>query len=251
MAKAEAPRLKGIVTQRETAAPAEVSIRNYVDLLWVVGAGVLGVSLLCITAAIALANPNTSAALQPPSIIELAIANVNTAAALTVEAFPQHLITPTIFPSNTLALSSLASPTTIVSITPTIVASRTLIPVTSTRRPKQGQSAGPVSSTTPIVLPTQTNSPLPPPTLTSTPSPLPTLTNTPNPTRTPRPSRTPTDVPPPTTEVPPPTTEVPPPTTAVPPPTTDVPPPTTEVPPPTTDVPPPTTEVPPPTVTTP
>ncbi len=242
MAKAEAPRMKGIVVQRETSAPPEVNIKSYVDLLWVVGAGVVGVSLLCVAAGIALANP-ASAALQPQSIIQIAIANVNTAAALTMEAFPQNLITPTVIPSNTLASNAISFSPTVTFLPPTITASATFIPLTSTRRPGQGSNSNPNPSSTPTQAPTETSSPLPPPTLTavptqtSSPVPPPTITDTPKPTKTPKPTRTRTPIPPPTdTLVPPTDTLAPPPTdTAVPPPTdTSTPPPTdTSAPPPT------------------
>src|SRR5688500_5523174 len=210
MAKAEAPRIEGVVVQRETTAPPEVNIKNYVDLLWVVGAGVFGFSLLCVTAGIALANPHTSASLQPKSIIQIAIDNVNTAAVLTMEAFPQNLITPTLLPSNTPTSSNL-SPTVVASITPTVTASATFVPRTSTQRPRQGGNSNSNPQNIPTLVPTQSSSPIPPPTWTNSPVPSPTITNTPAPTRTPRPTRTRTPVP--TTEIPPPTTEIPPPTT--------------------------------------
>ena len=253
MAKVEAPRMNGIKVQTETIGP-EANIREYVGLLWVVVAAALGVSLLCVPAGIALQDPNSAANLRPRSIMDIAIANVNTAAALTVEAFSGVLTTPTIVPSDTATFNPTFTFTA--SFTSTVIASRTSIPPTITRRPGQGQGAGPVSPNTPIVVPTQTNSPLPPPTLTSapiqtsTPIPPPTISKTPKPTKTPVPPPT-TDVPPPTTDVPPPTTDVPPPTTEPPPATPDPPPPTTDVPPPTTEPPPATTEPPPPTVGTP
>ena len=195
MAKAEAPRIGGVVVQRETTAPPEVNIKNYVDLLWVVGAGVLGFSLLCVTAGIALANPNMSASLQPQSIIQIAIANVNTAAALTMEAFPQHLITPTLVPSNTLETSKTSSPTAVASITPTVTASAIFIQPTGTDRTRGGANSNPEPLSTATLVPTQTNSPLPPPTLTSSPNPSPTITRTPRPTRTRTPIPSPTDTP--------------------------------------------------------
>src|SRR5687767_3327674 len=206
MAKAEAPRIEGVVVQRETTAPPEVNIKNYVDLLWVVGAGVFGFSLLCVTAGIALANPHTSASLQPKNIIQIAIDQVNTAAVLTMEAFPQNLITPTLVLSNTPTSSNL-SPTVVASITPTVTASATFAPRTSTQRPRQGGNSNSNSQNIPTLVPTQTSSPLPP-TLTSSPNPSPTITNTPRPTRTrtpipsptntPRPTRTRTPIPSPT-----------------------------------------------------
>ena len=235
MAKAEAPRIEGIVVQRETkTAPSEVNLKHYIDLLWVVAAGAVGVSLLCVTAGIALANPHTSAVLQPPSIIQIAVDNVNTAAALTVEAFPQELITPTLNPSNTQVPASLTFSPTVTLIPPTVTTTKTFIPITSTNRPRQVGNSNSNPVITPTWVPTQTSSPLPPPTWTNSPIPPPTDTNTPGPTRTPRPTRTRTPVPtdtsaPPTDTAEPPTeTSAPPPTdTSAPPPTdTSAPPPT-------------------------
>jgi len=260
MAKLVAP---GIQVQRQTTAVPEARINQYVQLLWVVAAGGLGIALLCVAASIGLADTNlsASAALQSRGIVDLAIANVNTAQALTVEAFSAILPALTAFPSNSPTVNPTFTITTTASFTPSVIASRTSISMTRTRRPGEGFF---FPTSTQIFLPTHTNTSQPPPTITmtfvptetSTSSPVPTVsTKTPKPTRT----RTSTPVPPPTntvtpvptTELPPPTTEVPPPTTEVPPPTTEVPPPTTEVPPPPTEVPPPTTEVPPPTASTP
>gem|GEM_PF-1034836 len=266
MAKLVAP---GIQVQRQTTAGQEAHINHYVQLLWVVAAGGLGIALLCVAASIGLADTNSSAsaALQSRGIVDLAIANVNTAQALTVEAFSAILPALTAFPSNSPTVNPTITITTTASFTPSAIASRTSISLTRTRRPGEGFF---FPTSTQIFLPTQTNTSQPPstitktfvPTGTSSPAPTPTvkITKTPKPTRTPTPTPLPTnivtpmpttEVPPPTTEVPPPTTEVPPPTTEVPPPTTEVPPPTTEVPPPTTEAPPPPTEVPPATVGTP
>ena len=59
------------------------SFRDYTSLLGVVAAGLLGISLLCVTSAIALSAPNapTPLALEPASIVDLAVNNVNTVAA--------------------------------------------------------------------------------------------------------------------------------------------------------------------------
>src|SRR5688572_4746139 len=254
MAKLVAP---GIQVQRQTAAAPEAHLNQYVQLLWVVAAGGLGIALLCVAASIGLADTNStaSAALQSRSIVELAIANVNTAQALTVEAFSAVLPALTAFPSNSPTVNPTFTITTTASFTPPVIASRTSISLTRTRRPGEGFS---FATSTQILLPTQTNTSQPSPTSTVTSIPTETSTSSPVPTvitRTPRPTRTRTSTPVPaptetvtsipTTDVPLPTTEVPPPTTEIPPPTTEAPTPTTEVPPPTTEVPPPTTEVPP------
>jgi len=259
MAKLVAP---GIQVQRQTTAAPDTYLNQYVQLLWVVAAGGLGIALLCVAASIGLADTNSSAsaALQSRGIVDLAIANVNTAQALTVEAFSAVLPALTTFPSNSPTVNPTLTITTTASFTPSVTASYTSISLTRTRRPGAGFIFG---TSTQVILPTQTNTSQPPPTSTmitiptqaSTPSPVPTvITRTPRPTRTrtstpvPVPTDTLTSVP--TTEVPPPPTEIPP-TTEISPPTTEVPPTTTEEPPPTTEVPPPTTEVPQPTEGTP
>ena len=71
------------------------SLRDYTSLLGVVAAGILGMSLLCITSAIALSNPDPAnpIVLEPASIVDMAIQNLNTAndAAIfnTMESLPE------------------------------------------------------------------------------------------------------------------------------------------------------------------
>ncbi|HZJ22441.1 MAG TPA: hypothetical protein VFD54_03970, partial [Anaerolineales bacterium] len=64
------------------------SLRDYTSLLGVVAAGILGMSLLCITSVIALSNPDPAnpIVLEPASIVDMAIQNLNTVSALTVQA---------------------------------------------------------------------------------------------------------------------------------------------------------------------
>ena len=148
------------------------SLRDYTSLLGVVAAGILGMSLLCITSAIALSNPDPAnpIVLEPASIVDMAIQNLNTVSALTVQAVAVSIDDST----PTLSFTDTSSPT------PTLTSSAfpTLPRFTSTatRRPR-------ATSTPTRVPPTKT--PLPPPT--KTPLPPPTKTPTPLPTNTPTP----------------------------------------------------------------
>ena len=162
------------------------SLRDYTSLLGVVAAGILGMSLLCITSAIALSNPDPAnpIVLEPASIVDMAIQNLNTVSALTVQAVAVSIdSTPT-----SSASAVMASPTLTSSAYPTLPRFTS----TATRRPR--------ATLTPTRVP-PTSTPRPP---TNTPIPSATNTRIPSPTNT--------LIPPPTTEVPPPTTEVPPPT---------------------------------------
>ena len=138
MAKLVAP---GLQVQRQTTAAPVTHLNQYVQLLWVVAAGGLGIGLLCIAASIGLADTNSSAsaALQSRGIADLAIANVNTAQALTVEAFSVVLPGLTIFPSNSPTVNPTLTITNTASFTPSVMASRTSsISLTRTRRPGEG-----------------------------------------------------------------------------------------------------------------
>ena len=158
--------------------------KDYTGLLGVVAAGLLGISLLCITSAIALSAPNapTAMALEPASIVDLAVNNINTVAALTVQALSvDNESTPFLLPSKTPTAS--ASPTATLMVIPTF----TQRAPTKTRAPRIPSTA----------------TPKPPPTKTAIP---PSQTNVP-PTNTPLPTSTPI---PPTATVPPTATNAPP-----------------------------------------
>src|SRR5215207_8719688 len=148
------------------------SLRDYTSLLGVVAAGILGMSLLCITSAIALSNPDPAnpIVLEPASIVDMAIQNLNTVSALTVQAVAVSIddSTPTpgasaLPPSPTLtpsAFPTLPRFTSTVTRRPRATGTPTRVPPTSTPRPP-------------------TNTPLPSPTRTRTPIPTPVDTNTP------------------------------------------------------------------------
>lgn len=156
------------------------SLKDYTSLLGVVAAGILGMSLLCITSAIALSNPDPSnpIVLEPASIVDMAISNLNTVSALTIQAVPVSIdSTPILFSTDT---SIPASPTLTSSAHPTAIR----IMPTNTRRPR------PTSTSTRLP---PTNTPKPPPT--KTPIPSPTNTPIPPPSNTPTPHPTDTDTP--------------------------------------------------------
>ena len=154
------------------------SLRDYTSLLGVVAAGILGMSLLCITSAIALSNPDPAnpIVLEPASIVDMAIQNLNTVSALTVQA-----VAVSIDSTPTLSATAIAAPQTLTSSAfPTLPRFTS----TATRRPR--------ATSTPTHVP-PTNTPRPP-----TNTPIPSPTNTPIP---PPPTHTNTAIPP-TTESP-------------------------------------------------
>ena len=166
------------------------SLRDYTSLLGVVAAGILGISLLCITSAIALSGPqSTPIVLEPASIVDLAVNNINTVSALTVQALSTISIesTPILLPSRTPTASP--SPTSRVFITftpsqptrtrpPRIPSTLTPKPPTNTSIPP---SKTPIPSTNTSAPPSATNTLIPLPSDTNTPIPLPSDTNTPVP----------------------------------------------------------------------
>ena len=182
------------------------SLRDYTSLLGVVAAGILGMSLLCITSAIALSNPDPAnpIVLEPAGIVDMAIQNLNTVSALTVQAVAVSIddSTPTprataIPPSPTLTASAfptLPRFTSTVTRRPRATFTPTRVPPTSTPRPPTNT---PLPSPTRTLLPSPTNTLIPPPTFTATSEPPtatdqpPTATNEP-PTAT---SEPPTDIP--------------------------------------------------------
>lgn len=168
------------------------SLRDYTSLLGVVAAGILGMSLLCITSAIALSAPNqpTPIVLGPGSIVDLAVNNINTVSALTVQALSTISFeeTPILLPSRTPTSS------------PTVTASAFVVAPTQ-RQPTRTREPRIPPTSTPRP-PTRTAIPL---TRTSAP---PTNTNVP-PTVTPIPD-TPTSIPDSPTPVPPTATSEPP-----------------------------------------
>src|SRR6185503_3847645 len=132
------------------------SLRDYTSLLGVVAAGVLGMSLLCITSAIAISNPDPAnpIVLEPASIVDMAIQNLNTVSALTVQAVAVSIdSTPTLFFTDT------SSPT------PTLTSSAHPTPIritsTNTRRPRPTSSPAHVPPTNTPKPPANTTIPSP------------------------------------------------------------------------------------------
>jgi len=179
-----------------------VKIREYSGPLTVLGAGVLGFSLICIVSAAALANPRTPPAsdIGAQEIVDSAFSNpISTAAALTAVEISEYIPTPT----PTFTESVTPSITAIAYITPTkpfvtwtpILPTRTRMPrlsatPTSLRVPSRTPTKIPVPSPTDTRIPTltftpqptETDTPLPPP---NTPHPTETNTSEPQPTDTP------------------------------------------------------------------
>ena len=186
-----------------------MKIREYSGPLTVLGAGVLGFSLICIVSAAALANPQTPSAsnIGAQEIVDSAFSNpISTAAALTAVEISEYIPTPT----PTFTASITPSLTAITYITPTRpFVTWTPAPPTRTRMPRWTATAtsSRIPSRTPSRTPTKTLVPSPTdtrvPTLTFTPQP--TDTDTPIPPNTPHPTETNTPEPPP----PPPSTNTP------------------------------------------
>ncbi len=185
-----------------------MKIREYSGPLTVLGAGVLGFSLICIVSAAALANPLTPNAsnIGAQEIVDSAFSNpISTAAALTAVEISEYIPTPT----PTFTETIVPSLTAISYITPTRpFVTWTPIPPTRTRKPRLTATSIPsrIPSRTPSQTPTKTLVPSPTdtrvPTLTFTPQPTETDTpippsNTPHPTETntsepqPQPTNTP------------------------------------------------------------
>jgi hypothetical protein len=167
-----------------------VKPKEYLPLLWIVLAAVLGVSLLCGTAVIGVNDINQAALAGTPTVgvVDFFVANINTVIVATVEAFSEVVSMPTITPTTIAAITPKPSPT--------LTATRTRRPTATFSGPKESSSqekATPVPSATFTAFPTATatfTETTPP---TWTPSPLPTLVE---PTITP--SATPSDTPVPT-----------------------------------------------------
>ena len=206
----------------------KVNTREYLPLIWVLVAAVLGVSLLCGTAAMGVSEMNRVALAGTPTvgIVEFLVANLNTAVVQTVVAFSDVMAAPTVM-FTPLSPNDLVQVTADMTVTSTMTSTSTptfffltntpLPPTrtfTPTRTPTNTPTFTPTHTLTftPTFTPTLTHTPSFTSTLTftntpsDTPSPTPTDTDTPEPTFTPTPedTLTPTPIPPPsdTPEVP-------------------------------------------------
>jgi hypothetical protein len=163
--------------------------KDYLPLLGIVAAAVLGVSLLCGAAVVGIGDINNAVTIGTPSagLVDFVISNMNTMIVETVQGFSQPdpgTNTVTLVPTNTVVLFNTSARFPLA----------TLIQPTRTARPRPPATA----TYTPIPVPTKTPPP-PPPTKTQTPLP-PTLTPTeptptePTPTEPTPTEPTPTDV---------------------------------------------------------
>ena len=178
----------------------KVNTREYLPLIWIIVAAVLGASLLCGTAAAGISEMNRIALAGTPTvgIVEFLVANLNTAVVETVVAFSDVIGAPTVVftPFSPDDLIPVTGDLTLTS-TQTGVPTPTYFFLTSTPEP-------PTKTYTPTKTPTKTptNTPSFTPTNTATFTPTYTPTNTPTPTDTPTPTYTytpiPTDTPTPT-----------------------------------------------------
>jgi len=177
-----------------------VRVRDYLSLLWVVAAAVLGMTMLCGVATVGINDINNAVLIGTPTagVVKFFISNMNTLIVETAQVFPQQqlVITPTPTSTNTNTPTS-TNTHTIIHLLPNGASSGNSV----SSGAAQTQVA--VLSPTSLVL---THTPLPPiPTQTL----VPTSTNTPVPdTDTPVPD-TDTPIPPTLTSVPPPDTDTP------------------------------------------
>jgi hypothetical protein len=162
----------------------EVKGKDYLPLLGIVVAAVLGFSLLCGAGVVGIDDINNAVSIGTPTsgIVDFVISNMNTMIVETVQAFSLPVITNT----NT---ATLAPTTTLVAFTPS--AGFPLVTLSSPGRTSRPPSQ---PTSTYIPLPTSTNTMNPPP---ATHTPTLTPTNTLTPTDTPSPTNTqiPTDTP--------------------------------------------------------
>jgi hypothetical protein len=194
----------------------EVSLKDYLPLIWVVVAAVLGISLLCSAAAVGVNDINAAALAGTPTVgvVDFFVSNINTVIAETVVAFSDIVSAPDSTSSPTGTDMSIPvtggtptfTPTLALSPFPTFIFPRTSRPPTRTNTPAPTRtytftpSSTVTPSNTPTFTPSNTITPSNTPTFTPSNTPIP--TNTPPDTDTPVPP-TPTDTPvPPDTQVP-------------------------------------------------
>ncbi len=192
------------------------SRHDYLSLLWIVTAAILGCLLLGATAAVGVNDINHLVLTGTPTtnVVNYIIYGLNTAIVATVGEFSTLVPPPLAKPSQTATVTS--SPTIISSASITSVF---FVRVTPTGRgndanpplPTVTTTKTPAPTWTPFKIPTSTSTKVPAPTQTFTPIP----TNSPFPTDTPVPTDTlappPTDTPiPPDTDTPVPPTDTPP-----------------------------------------
>ncbi|MFT3894850.1 MAG: hypothetical protein QM730_24740 [Anaerolineales bacterium] len=192
-----------------------VKPREYLPLLWIVFAALLGVSLLCGAAAVGVNDINQAAQAGTPAVgvVDFFVANINTVVAETVVAFSDIVSAPTFTPISTPTLTK-----TLIPITASATSTKTRRPTSTldaaditvapktktytpsaTNTPTNTATATYTSTNTPTATYTPTNTPTTTKTPSTTPSatsiPTDTPSNTPVPTDTPMPTDTDTPVP--------------------------------------------------------
>lgn len=193
----------------------KVNTREYLPLIWIIVAAVLGVSLLCGTAVAGVSEMNRIALGGTPTVgvVEFLVANLNTAVVETVVAFSGVIDAPT-------AAFTPLSPGDLIPVTGdlTLTSTQTGVPTptyffltstpepptktyTPTKTPTNTPSFTPTNTSTftltytPTYTYTPTDTHTPTPTDTDTPTPTDTHTPIPTDTDTPEPTLTPTDTP--------------------------------------------------------
>jgi hypothetical protein len=186
-----------------------VRVKDYLPLLWIVAAAILGCGLIFGAGAVGLQDINNAAPRGTGTVgfMDFTISNMNTMIAETMQAFSNlnSALQPTpgdIFASNTPTIGSgivtvTPSPAFFApqgtSTRPTPTSTRTPTP-TATNTPTFTPTKTPTSTDTPTSTPTPTDTPTPTPTDTDTPTSTPTPTDTPTPTPTDTDTPTPTDI---------------------------------------------------------
>ncbi|MEP6895333.1 MAG: hypothetical protein ABI986_06980 [Chloroflexota bacterium] len=162
--------------------------KDYFPLLGLVGAAVLGMSLMCSAALVGMNDINNAIPLGTPTvgIVDFVISNMSTMIVQTVQAVSVPEINSTSSATPTVTATNLGTNTNTATSYPT----QNLFLPTKTFIPPQH----PNNTSTPVPVHTLTATPIP----TNTPQPTATHTDIPVPTLTPIPVDTPTDIPPPT-----------------------------------------------------
>jgi hypothetical protein len=183
--------------------PETIAVRgkDYLPLLGIVMAAVMGLSLLCGAGIVGINDINNAVSIGTPTagLVDFVFSNMNTMIVETAQAFSLPEIadtnTSTLTPTITLVAFKTSASFPLVTLPPLGQISRPLSPYTSTYTPL------PTPTSTPTKL-TATNTSTLTPTATKTLTLTPTATDTPVPTATDTPVPTDTDTPVPNTLIP-------------------------------------------------
>lgn len=192
--------------------------RDYLPLLGIVMAAVMGLSLLCGAGLVGISDINNAASMGTPTsgVVDFVISNMNTIIVETVQAFSLPVIAntdiATLAPTSTPVAFKTSASFPLATLSLPGQTSYPLLPRTSTYTPLNTLTSTSTSTPTltptntptltathtPTFTPTNTPTDTPTPTPTDTPTPTPTDTDTPTPTDTATPTPTDTDTPTPT-----------------------------------------------------